>query len=272
MDVLFTSAAAVSVMSLAYASVCDLRYREISDTPWRFISSVGVLSVGLTALRDGAGVLPVTASVSALFIFGCLTVDKHPLIMAAISVLFPLSAYLTGADAWAMQVSLSPVFVVLFYVLYLSGAVTGGADAKCLMALSIMFPASFGPLFSGHADPGITGFLFPPPVQVLFMSCLITVVAGGAWILYKRRSLALPLSSDYRISIEEARRSHVWVMEDVSEGRIIRTDRSEDRDGVCDRLGVYGAEDVLVSPMFPFIVPITVSVAVLLLTGCPFIS
>ena len=149
---------------------------------------------------------------------------------------------------------------------------TGGADAKCLMALSIMFPASFGPLFSGHADPGITGFLFPPPVQVLFMSCLITVVAGGAWILYKRGGLALPLSSDYRISIEEARRSHVWVMEDVSEGRIIKTDRSEDRDGVCDRLGVYGAEDVLVSPMFPFIVPITVSVAVLLLTGCPFIS
>ena len=64
----------------------------------------------------------------------------------------------------------------------------------------------------------------------------------------------------------------MWVMEDVSEGRIVRTDRSEDRDGACGRLEAYGAEDVLVSPMFPFIVPITVSVAVLLLTGCLFIS
>ena len=272
MDPLFLTAAAVAVVMIAYASVCDFRYREVNDLPWWAMVLTGVSVISVMAIRDGEGMIPAVSSVYALIVFGGLTADKRPVILAAASAILPLCAFLSGSDTWVLQVSLSPVFVSVFYALYVIGMVPGGADAKCLMSLSILFPAVFGPMFSGYADVGITEAVFPPAMKVLLLSCIITIVVGGAWIMYKGRGLAHLISADYRISLEEARRSFVWVLEDVSEGKAIRIPRSDDVEGACRRLEGIGRTDVLVSPMFPFIIPMAVSLVYLLIAGCPFIS
>lgn len=269
---MFLASAAVAVVMMAYASVCDFRYREVRDLPWWAMALTGAVVIPCMAVRDGAGMIPAVSSIYALVVFGCLAEDRHPVIPAVVSVMFPVWAFLTGSDTWVLQVSLSPVFVSVFYALYVIGMVPGGADAKCLMSLSILFPAVFGPISSGYADVGIAEVVFPPAMKILLLSCIITIVAGGAWILYKGRGLAHLISADYRIPLEEAGRSFVWALEDVSEGEVIRIPRSDDIEGACRRLRGIGRTDILVSPMFPFIIPMAVSLVYLLVAGCPFIS
>jgi len=273
MDAIFVATAVMTVPPLIYAALKDLSIREISDIPWLAISSVGVLSAACTLIRDGDGVLPVLSAIAAFAIQVAVMYDHDHQCLWVLSFL-PTVAAVAAADGTGttLQAALSPVMVMACYLLYRVGAIPGGADAKCMMSLSVAFPVSFGPMLSGPADAVSAAAMFPPSVWILFSACVLTTVFGGAWILYKRRGLALPLSSSYRVSLEEALRTHVWVLEDVVNGAVARVAPSDEKDEVCGRLRSVGQSTVLVSPMFPFIVPIAAATVMMLVAGCPFIS
>ena len=72
--------------------------------------------------------------------------------------------------------------------------------------------------------------------------------------------------SCYRMSIEEARRSHVWPKQDAYNGMIVNV-RGIPQDGALDRLEAVGAKDVWVTPIIPFMIPITAAVVFIIIVG-----
>ncbi len=76
--------------------------------------------------------------------------------------------------------------------------------------------------------------------------------------------------TSYRLPISEARRSFVWLQERAENGDVARCHATaEDKEKELDMLEASGRKDVLVTPMIPFILPLAIASAVVLLFGSP---
>ena len=156
-----------------------------------------------------------------------------------------------------------PAVIGLLYLGYLSGLIKGGADAKALIAVEIAFPANLG-----H------NAVLPNPVMgVLLCALVFAVVCWGPWLVWKAvRTGCVSELPCLRMPISSAERSFVWPAEAVSEGRIVRSRdvRWEDIPAVYGELRRMGAENVLVEPMIPFIVPIAAAFIAVVMPGALF--
>jgi len=265
MDVLHAAVTVVVLTVLLSASVQDWRHREIDDRHWWAISVFGSSVVGIHALSDG-GYLSAVSVIASFILFSGMMKDSSVAIMlgAASSVVLWAFAYLSGvSDPGTVAVLAAPAFILLFYAAYAAGILPGGADVKCLMAVSMAAPA-WGSYPPGRA---VLGLAFPPSVAVMAVACIITVVSGVLWGIYKNRRLALSDVHCYRMPIGEARGAFVWPLEDVVDGRIVRTKTDDGSGPVYDRLEEHGAEDVLVSPMYPFVIPLTAAFVLVMLSS-----
>ena len=250
---------------LASASSQDWRRREVDDIHWWAIMAIGSSSMCICSLLEGNLLCTISAVAASLLFCGMMR-DNLPLTLSgiAVSIMLWSVAFMSGvSDPGTISVLAVPVFIILFYGTYAIGMLPGGADVKCLMSISIVVPAW------GCYPPNqlFMRLVFPPSVSVMAVACVITVVSGIIWGVYKNRCLALSGVHCYRMPIAEARRAHVWILEDVVDGEIARTEGSEDIAPVCDRLEDHGADDVLVSPMYPFVIPLTAAFVLVMLSS-----
>jgi preflagellin peptidase FlaK len=151
--------------------------------------------------------------------------------------------------------------------------IKGGADAKALIALSLVFPMY--PEMAGLPvlelnDPASLTIL-PFPVLVLFNGAILTLLVPLGMFLLNlfRRDIRFPLMLfGTRMSIEDAKKKHVWPMERVDGGkvRMVLFPRSDD-EADWDALREAGTDRPWVTPKVPFLVPLTLAVPFSLLLG-----
>jgi len=255
MDALYLSSCLWAALFLAAASVMDLRSREVSDRVWWAIMPA-MVPVLLSRGTPDAGTLSAVLSSAVLLAFFLCGEGRRGHAMAAASVLLWACGAAAGASIHYLLV---PVFQVLFYLAYLAGLVPGGADAKCLMTVAAVFP--FYP-----AGAGIVGTVLPPAVSALFLATVLTTVSYAVWLIVFRKGLReFPY---VRTDIAEARGSFAWILEDFRDGEVVRC--GDGGEEALTRLEEAGREDVLVSPMIPFIVPLAAGTVATLVLGCPF--
>lgn len=166
-----------------------------------------------------------------------------------------------------------PLLIVFFFVMYQLDVIKGGADAKALIALSLLFPAY--PELSGLPvlelnDPASLTIL-PFPVLVLFNGAILTLLVPIGMLLVNlvRRDVRFPLMLfGTRMSIKEAEKKHVWPMERVVDGmvRTVLFPRSDD-EADWDALREAGVDRPWVTPKVPFLIPLTLAVPFSLLLG-----
>lgn len=268
---------AVTIAVMLSASYFDWRYREVPDLHWWVLGLSGI-ALTVISLFDGMRLEWTMMILGSLMILYFILFDIEvsrtvsAVYLVVMAVLFIYPAVTAFDDQTVRRLLVIPVCFVIFYLMYMLGVLRGGADAKCLMVMAMMFqtypeiwdlPLIANPLMNIQ-------YVLSFPIAVLFHAALFSF----AWLFWtvirkiyrKKDPVQMVTLSCYRMSIDEARRSHVWPKQDVFDGMIVNV-RGIPGDGALDRLEAVGAKDVWVTPIIPFMVPITAAVIFIITVG-----
>lgn len=268
----------ISMVILISASISDWREREVSDAHWIVLGVIGLaMFVSYSVYNTGFRweYICLTAG-TAMIIMDILYDRDNHFIYYALMALFFIVPFYNNMDNDLFRAWISiPLCYMIYVGMYLFKIIRGGADAKCLITLSIMFPLY--PSFLGlpTIDIPINGMsqIFVCSISVLFIAAVLTtpmvlyIALRGA----KENGLSGRIFSGYRMDISKAENSDVWPLEDMIDGKLvsIKIPDEEDMSDIYARLREAGYENVKVTPMIPFIVLITAALAVLVLLGNP---
>ena len=270
---------AVLVVLMASA-VSDWRRREASDVHWMIIMGIGCVLFAMRLYDSGESPAAYAAVASVVLMAADLLWDRKAdaKIDLALYILI-IAATVMGAFAlrdsdllWTF-VSM-PAMYLLMNALYYSGAVKGGADAKAVIAVSFVCPSypNFGDLpFVAVPDGSLPLFVIPG-FSVFLLAAFITVILAVPYAVTNivRGDTVVPnMFAGFRMGIDRAERSHVWPMEDYVDGQVRTTVSGSEDPGVYERLRAAGAERVWVTPIIPFLIPITVAYAAVIFLGNP---
>lgn len=159
---------------------------------------------------------------------------------------------------------LIPIIAGLAYVFWYFHLIAGGADAKAIMMLAILIPYPFE---LDEISSSIPYWPSPlPPTAVTFANSLLVFIAVPFLFFavnLLRGDLRFPaMLLGYRMDLERAQRSFVWVTERIDEnGRsrqlLMSSKQSpEEEEANVARLRAANRTRVWVTPKIPFMVPL----------------
>jgi preflagellin peptidase FlaK len=283
---MLTVAALVLTMAvLGYASLLDWRTRRVRNQVWILLSAAGLAFMVARILIDEKPFeyllisLPILAILADVYLDpdkGGLVARSHPALKYGAAIAMTLAMAFTWHDSeYFVHMLAVPVLMILIVIMYAFDIIRGGADAKALMALAIMFP--FHPeiwqLPLLTPEHWFTGVMFPFTLVVLINAAIVVAVLPAAFLLRNlpARDFRFPQSFlGYRMNVDDARGRFVWLMERIVDGRRIvysKPKRNEDLIAELDKLSEMGIDRVWVTPKVPFIVPMFFSVILTTIVG-----
>lgn len=267
----------ITLMLLIPACLSDWKTRQVSDRFWVILGLSGICFMAYNAYTAGF------CWQYAMMILGSVLIlidilwnrDMIPIFSiikyAVMLMIFAVPVFTSFDNQLVKQFTIVPVFYLIFYLMYATGLIRGGADAKCLIVLSMMFqtyPQILSlPLIS---IPSRYELIMPFPLILLFHAALLSMFVV-IFILIKNLKNGDPITprsfSGYNMDIDEAKRKHVWPKEDARDGYIVFTSRPVEDPEVFDRLKALNVRRIWVTPIIPFIIPITVAFVFIVVIG-----
>lgn len=280
MDFLDLARLVLATALLVLATRQDLRERMAEDYYWIVMGGAGLLLLAYQVIGQSLPweYLLLVLGVAILFIDifwerpwdGPVATASVYLISLAM-IAYPSLLYHGDSAFWPFLTV--PILYLAFMLMYMFDVIKGGADAKCMIALAILFPhypalASL-PLIDSPL-PAAT-IVMPFALMVLFHAALFTVLSLFYFLQRNMRAgdIRFPqLLLGYRLSIDDARAGYYWPMERVEDGkvRIMRTPQSGEEE-IYTALESLGRERVWVTPKIPFLLPITMGLLFVALVG-----
>lgn len=246
---------AVPVLVLAHAALCDVRTREVPDAHWAVMGVAGIVLCAMSTWDGDAVAAVCRLAASAILLVSMLWegVDgprsAASVAVAAIVLLIPYATGHGGPEAAAGLSSL--VMFLLFYGMYLTGLLRGGADAKCLMTVALVFPM--------YPETGALPLLW----EIGYPESLVMNPSFSVMVL----ALLLSLLGCVRVAAINVRDGRV-------DGRMFTSYVTDEND--VDGNFVWSVPDgdlpddkARVTPMVPFVLPAAVSAAVVTVLGSP---
>lgn len=279
MDWLPVLKVAIAFVILFLAAWSDWRTREASDLYWIVLGIIGIAFLGIQLLQDSADTVYFLILIPIAIFFMDIFWERKGMFEDGIN-LVPLGMYalsfiilaalvaMRWEDLYLWGLMLIPIMFFLFILFYQFDIIKGGADAKALIALAIMFPLY--PMIDGLpliAVPSeLSQFVIPYPLLLLFNAALTVLVIPVALLVFNlvRGSVRFPaMLFGYRMRTAEAKKKFVWPMEYIEDGQRKFTyfpKGSDFTEAQLDQLLAAGAEEIWVTPKIPFLIPITISV------------
>ncbi len=280
------SRVAIAVAVLVFASYSDWKTRMASDLNWVFLGCAGIIMLFIEMAALGVQwqyyLLLFPIAVLFLDLFwerrGLMENGPNIPIIALYSLVIITLAYLfltLGEQQLFIQYLTVPVMFVLLILMYQFDIIKGGADAKALIALTLVF-ASY-PVFLQFplieiSNPMLT-VAFPFSLLILFNAALLSLIVpiGLLFLNVSRRDIKVPaMFFGYKVSIEDVKRTFVSPMQRVEEGQVrfrYIPKEGEDFDKVLEQLANAGEKTIWVTPKLPFLLFITVSVLLSAVVG-----
>lgn len=261
----------IVLLTLISASIFDLKTREVPDAHWWIIGITGIVSMAAFNKLEPVHWLMVVGA--ALILLDILVdIELKKILTAAkyiaIAALFIVPIIVSPNNPVTQQFIVIPVCFAIFYILYITGILKGGADAKCLIVMGIAFQRYPEIISTLIPVPGKVELIIAYPLALLFHAALFSMVIL-IYIIVKKVKNSEPLRfgslTTYKMPLSKAEKSHVWLKQDVVNGTV--TDVDEADEGAYERLRKRGVKEVRVSMIIPFIAPITVAYVFMLTVG-----
>ncbi|MBI4999963.1 MAG: hypothetical protein HZB92_00325 [Euryarchaeota archaeon] len=292
LDPLTTLRVAALLCALGVASYMDWRTRKVKDAIWLALGAIGLplLAWDAYAAWGAAPSLLLLAPIAIAFFDPYW--DRPTIYSKKDGVYWPAVALLAAfigvisvvAALWFDPCAIF-LFVVLamlcvFHLLFHLRVLHGGADAKAMLAISLVTPRypMFDPLPLIAVPPAILPLMemaFPFALLVLMDAALATLVVPLVNLVRNaaRRELSMPEALfGYKMKLLEVPKRFVWPMERVENGeRVVVLFPSKIRDYREDliKLRDAGADRIWVTPKLPFIVAILAGFVLALVLGNP---
>ena len=272
-------AVAVTAIILLSASVYDWRYREIPDWHWMALFLLSIVLSVIVVVRGSTGavgfLMPICIAVIA---FDCLfDRDSSRLFDIVIYLIVAVTAaipfHFIGGDVGKAFISI-PIMYAVMTILYYTGIVKGGADAKSIIAIAAVFPI-YPEMFGLPLIPvpdGAMPQVFVPAFAVLTMALVISLFYGMYNIVCNliRGDTAWPqMFLGTRMTLEKAKGSKVWPMAEICDGEVVDIGTANEDEGIWNELGKYDVQEIWVTAMIPFLIPIAIAYLIMVVVGFP---
>ncbi len=286
MEWLDLSRLVVALVVLVAASYSDWRTRLASDLYWLFMGGVGLLLIVLEIVIAEVDSSYLLFLLPLGIVFFDIFWERKGIIEDGLNIL-PLALYVVvGVTLAYLFINLSDetlfwqmtdvlIRFVIIILLYQLDIIKGGADAKALIALSVMFPVypMIAPLPLIPVSSELFMLIFPFSLLVLFNAAILSLVVPLGLFFYNlaKGDLKLPaMLMGYRIDIGEAKRKFVWPMERVQNGKLrFVYFPSEDKgsQNTLEELEALGVKRIWATPKVPFLIFITAGVVMSAIVG-----
>ncbi len=287
---------------LTVAAFLDLQDRRVPDPVWIALGSVAfvVLAVDVATSYYGWNQWLLIGSAAIFFyavFYGKPILDEDGaharpfrlLVLAAAAVAWFAGVFLPnpvdrmylpfGARVIPVAgLATVSVMVLLYQLFYQLGLLRGGADAKAMMALTLLVPlypeASPFPLIvlPGSLQSAMQ-VLFPFSLTVLVDAAILFLAVPLVYLLVNawRREVELPQAFfGTKADLDHLPR-HVWLMERVDRDgeriAVLFPSRLMDQDEEVTKLKAAGADRVWIQPKLPFMVPLLAGFLLAFLVG-----
>jgi preflagellin peptidase FlaK len=293
-EVLSLARLGVALAFMLLASVMDWRTRKVPNRVWIVLGVIGMALLAFEMINSKSTTifgLERTYQPAHFLIFIPIAilffdtfwdrepmydegkVNPLPILLYAVAVIAALSlVMLKGATMEVAQLLSIPALMAVFITFYYLGVVRGGADAKALLALAIMFPLypTIGnfPIISYPADTAeLLQMTFPFTFLILMNAAIIHAIAGPTVRFFRnlvRKDFGFPeMFLGYRMDIADVQKNFVWPMEAVQDNEVVLVlfpKRSGDVKAELAKLKEKGLERIWVTPKDPFIIPMTLGI------------
>jgi len=275
-EILDVAKVAVVLLLLIPACISDWKRREASDVPWFLIGAFGIICMVESAFSGGMRweyILMISGTV--LILIDILWDFERSLLFkiafyVCLALMFIIPIVCAWDDMLVKTFLVVPAAFLLFVGMFMSGLIRGGADTKCLIVLAMVFQTY--PAFCGFpliVLPELEiSLIFQFSLMVMFHAALFSV----SLLFYNlirnlsRGERRIPnIFMGYRMSTKEARDAHVWPMQNVVDGKVVNA-KAQDKSAIDD-LEKVGESEIWVTPMIPFLIPITAAVVFVALIG-----
>jgi len=263
--------AAIAVLS--YASILDWRTRRIGNVYWIGLSVFGLVLIPLQVGIDDEPMEYLLVLIPILAILSDVYWDAGDNTVLAKSA--PAVKYVTAVvavvalgyfwldEAYFQHLLAVPLMMLFIVLMYMLDIVRGGADAKALIALSVLFPLYPAidslPLIQSESE---TGEILFPLAFVILLTAAIIVAFFPLGFLVKNLSageFGFPQGLlGYKMNAANLKGRHVWLMERIEDGKhrtYTRPRAGEDIEKEVRLLAEAGHKRIWVTPKVPFIIP-----------------
>jgi len=267
--------AAVALMS--YASLLDWRTRRIDNVYWIGLSILALALIPIQLWIDDQPMEYLLVLIPIFLILADVYWDaeegttlarlapamKYTVAIVAIALL----GYLWLNEAYFQHLLAVPMMMLFIVLMYMLDIVRGGADAKALLALSILFPfyPAIGSLPMFEAANDTTEILFPFPFIILVTAAIIVAFFPLGFMIrnLSNHELRFPQGLlGYKMDAEDIKGRHVWLMERIEGGKHRTYTRPRADEDIEKEVGLLVGADfkrIWVTPKIPFIVPMLVA-------------
>ncbi len=285
MDWLSVTRVAIALALLTMAAISDWETRTASDKFWAAMGAAGLALLGVQIVMDDLDPLYLLILLPIGWVFFDMLWDRKGIFEEGINWL-PLMLYIASAacltvlvglfynseDLWAL-LSILVMFVV-YYLMYIFDIIKGGADAKALIALTVLIPVY--PMVGGFplvpVPEGMAQFVMPFSLLVLFYGALITLAIPVYYVFYNLSKGDRKIPAMFfgrRMDIEEAKKKHVWPMERI-EGQEVSVSSIPQSNPVEEQfaaLEAKGMKTIWVTPKIPMLIPLTFGLIIAVVVG-----
>lgn len=172
------------------------------------------------------------------------------------AILLVIQYFTPGFGDKILYLVFIPIMIGLMYVLFQLRLIFGGADAKAIMALTILVPL----------EPVIQDFplwksLMPFPWVIFSNSVVLFLLIPLSLLMFNltRGNVEFPYCVlGYRMSLEKAKEKFVWPLERIMDGkrRFFYMPKDFDAAEELEEFEREGIKEIWVTPKIPFMMPL----------------
>ena len=179
-------------------------------------------------------------------------------IMGTIGGILLIIQYFTiGFGDKTMFLIFIPIMIVLVYFLFQLRLIFGGADAKALMALSILVPLP--PIINNI--PLWKNSIMPAPWVIFSNSVILFLFIPLSLLIFNvaKRNPEFPFCLlGYKMSVAKAKEKFVWPLEKLKDGKrkFMYMPKDFDTEKELEEFERLGIKEIWVTPKIPFMIPL----------------